>query len=1035
MASSPDASHGYAELYCQSHYSFLQATSSPAQLVARAAALGYCALAITDECSLSGVVAAHQAAVAYPQLKLIIGGVFRLQDVSGQLLLLARRRRGYGQLCRLITTARRQAEKGEYILHCEDLSPSGQDDCLAIWVPDSDATPAEGLRLQAHFPQRFWLGLTHHLCGGEATWWQPWRQWAEDHHIPSVACGGVLMHQRSERPTLDVLNAIRLKRPVSALGHDSQRNGERHLRPMAHLQTLFDAASLQETLAIAAQCQFSLDELRYEYPEEVVPRGQTAEGYLRRETEQGAETRWPQGVPEAVRQQIANELALIREMRYEAYFLTVYDLVRFARSRGILCQGRGSAANSVVCYCLGITAVNPERVGLLFERFISKERNEPPDIDVDFEHERREEVVQYLYQKYGRERTALAAAITTYRTRSALRDVGKALDFSPDQLDAMINALGRWEPLSKAKAHLTQAGFCLDNPVVKQCLYFVERLKGTPRHLSQHVGGFVIARGRLDELVPIENAAMAERTVIQWEKDDLEALGLMKVDVLALGMLSAIRKCFALVQSHHQKKYSLATLPEGDGPTYDMLQRADTVGVFQIESRAQMAMLPRLKPRCYYDLVVQVAIVRPGPIQGDMVHPYLQRRAHPELVQYPNDELKSVLSGTLGVPIFQEQVMKIAMVAASFSAGEADQLRRSMAAWKRRGGLEPFEEKLTQGMLENGYSRAFAQRIFQQIKGFGDYGFPESHAASFALLAYVSAYLKCHYPAAFCCALLNSQPMGFYRPAQLVADARRHGVAVWPVDVQQSHWDHRLQNTEAQGSPALRLGLRQVKGLQEAAGRRIEAAQAQVAFDSVQDLAHRAGLDAAALDALAAADALVSLSGHRHRAQWASLGVEPMSPLLRDTFAAEGEPLLPKPSEWQDIAGDYAQLGLTLKRHPLALLRAQLDRQRVVPAERLADLHHGQVVRVAGVVIGRQRPGTATGVIFVTLEDETGCANVIVWPKHAEAQRKVLLGAKIMQVTGVVQIESGVVHVLAGRLRDRGGDLLTELNVSSRDFQ
>jgi error-prone DNA polymerase len=732
-----------------------------------------------------------------------------------------------------------------------------------------------------------------------------------------------------------------------------------------------------------------------------------------------------------VLEQIEHELRLIEELKYEPYFLTVHDIVAFAREKGILCQGRGSAANSAVCYALGITEVDPARMSMLFERFISKERNEPPDIDVDFEHQRREEVIQYLYAKYGRDRAALAATVITYRPKSAVRDVGKALGLDPAQVDRLAKNLAWWDGRRAMPERIRETGLDPESLPVRQLVELVNVLIGFPRHLSQHTGGFVIARGLLTRLVPVENAAMPERSVIQWDKDDLDALGLLKVDVLALGMLSAIRRALDLVNGYRGTAMRMQDIPPEDPAVYAMISRADTVGVFQIESRAQMSMLPRLKPRCFFDLVIEVAIVRPGPIQGGMVHPYLRRRAGLEPVSYPSAEVKGVLERTLGVPVFQEQVMALAMVAAGFTAGEADRLRRAMAAWRRKGGLEPFEQRLKEGMRERGYADEFADALFRQILGFGEYGFPESHSASFALLVYVSSWLKHHEPAAFCAALLNSQPMGFYAPSQLVQDARRHEVEVRPADVCAS--GHECSLEADAGAPALRLGLLMIKGLSEGGAHRIVAARARGELKSVQDLARHAKLDARDLKALAAAGALRSLADHRRLAYWDVAGVETRPHLLRDAPVAETRPALAAPGEGEDLVADYASLGLTLGRHPLALLRPHLARMRLATAEAVRALPHGRAARTTGIVTTRQRPGTASGVVFVTLEDETGCVNVVVWGRLFERQRREALGARLMTVYGTVEREGEVVHLVAARLIDHSA-LLGRLVTASRDF-
>ncbi len=853
------------------------------------------------------------------------------------------------------------------------------------------------------------------------------------------------MHRRGRRPLLDLLTAIRLKTPVAELGLALAGNGERHLRDRDDLASLYPPACLAETLVVAARCRFALDEIRYQYPDDVTPPGLTPRAFLRRLTVEGMQHRWPGGCPARVQAQLEHELALIAELGYEAYFLTVWDIVRYARAQGILCQGRGSAANSAVCYCLGITAVDPARMNLLFERFISRERGEPPDIDVDFEHERREEVIQYIYRKYGRDRAALAATVITYRPKSALRDTAKALGLEPGQIEQLVSAVSGWRHWGGAGGEiepdwLREAGFDPANPVLRRVLYLANQLLGFPRHLSQHVGGFVITRGPLHQLVPIENAAMPGRSVIQWEKDDLEALGLLKVDILGLGMLSAMRRAFALINAPGPS--TLDEVPAEDPAVYAMIRRADTIGVFQIESRAQMSMLPRLKPERFYDLVVEVAIVRPGPIQGDMVHPYLRRRQGLEPVSYPSAAVREVLERTLGVPLFQEQVIKLAQVAAGFSAGEADRLRRAMAAWRRRGGIEPYREKLLAGMRARGYAPEFAERIYRQILGFGEYGFPESHAASFALLVYVSAWLKHYHPAAFCAALLNSQPMGFYAPAQLVRDAQAHGVQVLPVDVRWSDWDCTLEAAgrgpgggtgDGAASPVLRLGLRLVSGLAQAAADRVSAARVVRPFTAVDDLARRAGLDRGALKALAAADALAGLAGHRYRARWTVAGVETELPVLAGAGFVEDAPGLAPPGTGQQVLADYAQLGLSLRAHPLALLRPELRQRRFLSAAEIALRPPGALVRAAGLVLIRQRPGNGRAV-FVTLEDETGSLNLLIWADLAERRRQVLLGSSLLGVVAEIQRAEGVQHLLCRRLEDHTA-LLGGLSVKSRDFQ
>jgi error-prone DNA polymerase len=1027
----------YAELHALTNFSFLRGASQPEELVLQAARLRYRALAITDECSLAGVVRAHIAAKQYG-LPLIIGAEFTCVD-DLKLVVLATDRASYGALSRLVSRCRRATVKGRYTLKRDDLVNS-LDGCLIVWFPRVSLPQRheDGRWLRERFSGRVWIGVELLTGGCDTRRLESLEMLGKALDLPCVAAGDVHMHRRSRRALQDVLTAIRLKTPLNAVGYALFPNGERCLRPLPRLRQLYPAPLMEQTLIIAERCTFALDELRYEYPEEIVPTGKTPTSHLRALTEKGCAKRWPAGVPPAVRQSIEHELRLIAELKFEPFFLTVHDIVQYARSQKILCQGRGSAANSVVCYCLEITEVDPSRMAMLFERFISKERNEPPDIDVDFEHERREEVIQYIYRKYGRERAALAATVISYRPRSALRDVGKALGLDLAEVDRLARGFQWWDGQRIDPERIRASGFDPSDPRIQRLMELTSEILGFPRHLSQHVGGFVIARGRLDELVPIENATMPERTVIQWDKDDLEALGLLKVDVLALGMLSAIRRAFNLINefggaSAVAGELNLATVPSEDPAVYDMICRADTVGVFQIESRAQMAMLPRLRPRNYYDLVIEVAIVRPGPIQGEMVHPYLRRRNNEEAVSYPSKDVEAVLKRTLGVPIFQEQVMQLAIVAAGFSPGEADRLRRAMAAWKRKGGLEPFQKQLIDGMLERGYAESFAQQIFNQILGFGEYGFPESHSASFALLVYISAWLKHHEPAAFCAALVNSQPMGFYAPAQLVRDARAHGVLVRPVDVAISDWDCTLERRD-DGRPALRLGLRMVKHLSQEGVERLLAARAAGAFADIADLAERAALDRRDLEALAAADALAALAGHRHRAVWQVSGVERALPLLpAATAAQEGMPLLRAPREGQEIVADYFSTGLTLRRHPLALLRDALMKRGVIPNQELWELPDGRLVTAAGLVITRQRPGSASGVTFVTMEDETGYVNLIVWKRVADAQRAALLESRLLLVRGKLQREGDVLHVIAHRLTDLSA-LLGDLTVASRNF-
>jgi error-prone DNA polymerase len=1032
----------YAELHTLSNFSFLRGASQPEELIAQAKSLRYSGLALTDECSLAGVVRAHIAAKEHG-LPLIIGTELNCSDEL-KLVALATDRASYGAMSRLISKARRATRKGCYALMRADLTDA-LPGCVIIWLPRADkAAPQrqeeDGRWLRERFAGRLWIGVELITCGYDARRLELLEALGEALELPRVAAGDVHMHRRSRRALQDVLTAIRIGTPLQAAGYALYPNGERYLRPLQRLRELYPEALLAQTLQIAERCTFKLDELRYEYPEEIVPPGETPTSHLRALTMRGCAYRWPAGAPAAVRENIEHELRLIAELKFEPFFLTVHDIVEYARSQKILCQGRGSAANSAVCYCLRITEVDPSRMAMLFERFISKERNEPPDIDVDFEHERREEVIQYIYGKYGRERAALAATVICYRPRSALRDVGKALGLDLKQVDRLARGMQWWDGQRIDPERIRASGVDPEDPVIARLIALAAEILGFPRHLSQHVGGFVIARDRLDELVPIENAAMPDRTVIEWDKDDLDALGLLKVDVLGLGMLSAIRRAFHLVNEFGGPstaaaggELDLASVPSEDSAVYDMICRADTTGVFQIESRAQMSMLPRLRPRNFYDLVIEVAIVRPGPIQGEMVHPYLRRRSGEEAVSYPSKAVEAVLKRTLGVPIFQEQVMQLAIVAAGFSPGEADRLRRAMAAWKRKGGLEPFQRQLIDGMRERGYPESFAQQIFNQILGFGEYGFPESHAASFALLVYTSAWLKHYEPAAFCAALVNSQPMGFYAPAQLVRDARAHGVEVRAADATVSGWDCTLERRD-DGRPALRLGLRLVKHLSQEGAARLLAARALRFFDGIADLAERAELDRRDLEALAAADAMARLAGHRHRAVWQVTGVERALPLLPAATAIdEGIPLLRAPREGQDIVADYGSLGLTLRRHPLALLRDKLQRRGVLPTQELWEQPNGKLVRTAGLVITRQRPGSAGGVTFVTMEDETGYVNLIVWNRIAVEQRAALLESRLLEVHGKLQREGDVQHVIAQRLTNLS-EMLGDLVVVSRNF-
>ncbi|MEX2499773.1 MAG: error-prone DNA polymerase [Wenzhouxiangellaceae bacterium] len=1130
----------YAELHALSCFSFRRAAAQPGELVRRAAELGYRAIAITDECSMAGIVRAWEAARECG-IKLIVGSEIRTRD-GLHLVLLAPDQAAYAQICRLITMARRRTDKGQYRLERGDLDKD-LDRVLVIWKPGDPPSGADAEWLRVRFGSRLWVGATRLLRPGEKTFFEVLQRLADNHGLRCIACGDVRMHRRSRRALMDVLSSLELNRPLAECGLALAANGERHLRPLDTLARLYPVAWLAESLRLAEACSFDPGALQYRYPAELVPKPYTPSRWLRHLALDGMHKRFPEGPPDSVRKLVARELDLIEQMGVEAFFLTVHDIVRFARSRGILCQGRGSAANSAVCYCLHITEVDPAHQQLLFERFISKERDEPPDIDVDFEHERREEVLQYIYAKYGRARAALAATVICYRPKSALKNVGRALGLDPQRMNRLTASLAWWDDPDVWPERLRQCGFDPESAAVRQLLALTRELIGFPRHLSQHVGGMVIADEPLHHLVPVENAAMADRTIIQWDKDDLESLGLLKVDCLALGMLTALRKAMDMAnqwvardsglrtrdsKEHDASRTSdrcvqtegtlppiqnqslwsatppepalpsspesrdpspeltLASIPREDRATYEMLCAGDAVGVFQVESRAQMAMLPRLKPRCFQDLVVEVAIVRPGPIQGDMVHPYLERRENPDKVEYPGDALKKVLERTLGVPIFQEQVMQIAIVAAGFTPGEADQLRRAMAAWKRRGGLEPFREKLINGMLARGYEIEFAERIYSQVCGFGDYGFPESHAASFALLTYFSAWMKCHHPAAFTCGLLNSQPMGFYAPAQLINDARRHGVKVLPADVRYSGWDCELEDRDSRlgtrdskkrdasrtsdrcvqterklppiqnqslwpanssepalpSSPesrvpspeaAIRLGLRLVKGLRREAAERLVAARAHAPFADIQDLTERARLDRASLKALTEAGALKALAGHRRRARWDAMAARYQGDLLAESRIGEHQPQLALPSSRDDLLDDYASTGLSLAHHPIALLRRRLGK-RVSSARQLHELADGRAVQAAGLVTHRQRPGTASGVIFLSLEDETGIINVIVWPKLVERFRAEVLQAGLLKVCGKLQNANGSQHVVAARFEALDG-WLEGFASESRDFR
>jgi error-prone DNA polymerase len=1163
------SSLAYAELHCKTNFSFLEGASHADELVARAQELGYAALAVTDCESLAGVVRAHAAAKEIG-LKLLIGAEIHPVDAP-HVVLWATDRKSYGRLSRLITVGRRRAEKGHCQLTFADIAEhaegliagvssskfkvqgsklweSTEEDLaehsvlstqysvlsinpaatrLSLFKPAPTSPTHQHLAAYREiFSGRCYL-LAELLRGpDDDAELAHLIQLSQETGLPLVAAGDVHYHTPARQPLWEVLTGTRLGTTVAALAEQRFANAQRHLRPLADIAALYARApgAISRTLEIAERCTFSLDELRYEYPEELASEGFTPMEYLTYLAWKGARQRYPSGVPAKVRRLIDHELTLIEELRYEAYFLTVWDLVRFARERGILCQGRGSAANSAVCYCLGVTSVNPEQSDVLFERFVSRERNEAPDIDVDFEHERREEVLQYIYDKYGRDRAGMTAVVITYRTKSAVRDVGKALGLSLDRVDALAkNMEGReldgyfysdkktdrhdeapqdkqvQSPKSKVQSppptldlgpstldtpssvlalRCSEVGIDPASPLGQRLIYLVTELVGFPRHLSQHVGGMVMTQGPLCELAPIENAAMPGRTVIEWDKNDLDDLGILKVDCLSLGMLTAIRKCFDLIHQPganllpekcestspatprdqvwsrlRKQKLTLATVPPEDPRVYDMICRADTIGVFQIESRAQMSMLPRLKPRKFYDLVIEVAIVRPGPIQGNMVHPYLRRRSGEEVPPYPNEAIKEVLHKTLGVPLFQEQAMRLAVVAAGFTPGEADQLRRAMGAWRRPGIIDQFRKKLIEGMQTNGLSEEFALQVFNQIRGFGEYGFPESHATSFALLVYVSAWLKCYHPAAFCAAIINSQPMGFYSPSQLIRDARSHGVQVLPADINASNWDCTLESTKDEGQNTnddsvrpssfvlrpsiLRLGLRLITGLQKSAANRIEAARAAGPFRSLDDFVHRTGLSQAVVAKLAEADAFSSLALDRRAALWQALGQEKRArsmPLLAGLADDEPPAPLPPMPLVEQVFADYRTSGMSLKAHPIGFFRDQLNQLRVTPAGDLDQMHDGRHLRVAGLVLLRQRPGTAKGITFVTLEDETGLVNLVIRPNIWERYYKIARTSPAWIAHGCLENREGVVHLVANRLQDLS-HLLGNLKTHSRDFQ
>jgi error-prone DNA polymerase len=1039
----------YVELHCKSNFSFLEAASHPDELVERASELGYAGLAITDRNSLAGIVRgwtpAKEVGLAY-----FVGAEIHLTD-GLMMVLWPTDRASYGRLCRLISRGRLRREKGECDIHWEDIAQFNAGLIAAVRASSETAVdPNHDPRLDRFadcFGDRGYLLCELHRGVDDATRVEQLKTLSKVYHLPLLAAGDVHYHTSQRSVVHDSVVAIRNGTTIPQIHAERFVSAQRHLRTLDEIAQVYRKVpdAIERTAEVADRCLFRLDQLRYEYPDEIAPLGISPMQHLKRLTWEGAKQRWPEGVPATVVQTLRHECELIESLHYEAYFLTVWDMVRFARERNILCQGRGSAANSVVCFCLGVTSVDPTRTDLLFERFISRERNEAPDIDVDFEHHRREEVLQYLYEKYGRDSAGMTAAVTTYRSRSAIRDVGKVMGLSVDMINALAKLASGYDRELQLEDRCRDVGLDPDSPLGSRFIYVTKSLIGFPRHLSQHTGGMVMTKGDLCELCPIENASMPGRTVIQWDKDDLDEIGILKVDVLSLGMLSAIRRCFDLVSQHEGRKLSLSTIPDDDKPTYDMICAADTVGVFQIESRAQMSMLPRLRPRCFYDLVIEVAIVRPGPIQGQMVHPFLAARENPSGVVYPNEAIRGVLEKTMGVPIFQEQAMRLAVVAAGFTPGEADQLRRAMAAWRRPGVIDRFRLKLIDGMALNGLTGHFAEQVFRQIRSFGEYGFPESHAASFALLVYASCYLKRHYPAAFCAALLNSQPMGFYAPAQLVADARKAGVTVHAADVNASDWDctlkpetieDRLQPKRKNG---LQLGLRMIKGLAfDAAERLVEERRLNGPFQDLADVTRRLRLSQPMLATLADADAFRSLAADRRAAVWQALAQEKSPremPLLDGFDEDEAVPSQLRSMEpLEEVYADYSATGLSLKAHPISFAREALTRMKCVTANDLRALRDSRRVRVAGLVLLRQRPGTAKGVTFVTLEDETGSINLVLF---AEIWKRFFLIARASNawlVDGKLENRKGVIHVIVSSITDLGSEI-QGLQINSRDFR
>jgi error-prone DNA polymerase len=1033
----PDDLGDYVELQCASHFSLLRGASSPGELFDEAQRLGYRALAICDRNSVAGIVRAHVAAKA-TGVRLIVGCELVLRD-GMTLVVLPTDRAAYGRLCRLLSLGKARAGKGECELDLADVAAHAQG-LIAILIPDlaDDLCAAQLRRFKQVFGADAHLALTLRRRPGDALRLHELEALARAAGVTPVVTNRVLFHDKDRRLLQDVVTCIREKTTIDDVGFKRDRHADRYLKAPAEISRLFPrhAEAVAASVAIAARCRFSLDELAYQYPNEVAEPGKTPQETLARLTWEGAARRFPDGLTPEVKRILDHELKLIGALGYAPYFLTVNSIVAYARGQDILCQGRGSAANSAVCYVLGITSIDPERNDLLFERFVSQERDEPPDIDVDFEHARRETVMQWIFETYGRHRSAIVAVVQRFRPRGAVRDVGKVLGIPEDMTKALSSQVWSFSREEIEEKHARDIGLDLSDRRLRLTLELAQQLLNTPRHFSQHPGGFVLTQDRLDELVPIEPARMDGRQIIEWDKDDIDALKFMKVDVLALGMLTCLKRGLDLLKDHKGIGLDLATIPPEDPRTYAMIRKADTLGVFQIESRAQMAMLPRLKPRSFYDLVIEVAIVRPGPIQGDMVHPYLRRREGKEPVSYPKPELEKVLGKTLGVPLFQEQAMRVAIECAGFTPGEADQLRRAMATFKFTGGVSHFKDKMVGGMVARGYEEAFALQTFSQLEGFGSYGFPESHAASFALLAYASSWLKCHHPEVFCAALLNSQPMGFYQPAQIVRDAQEHGVEVRPICVNASRWDCTLED-KADGSLAVRLGLRMVGGLVEADAARLVLVRADEPYRSIDEVWRRAAIKTGALSRLAEADAFQpSLKLARREAAWAIKGLRDTAlPLFDQPGAAElnePPPRLKAMTEGREIVEDYSHVGLSLRRHPLALLRPDLEALGRVPCRMAADSRDGRLVKTAGLVLVRQMPGTAKGVLFMTIEDETGAANLVIWKVLYEKQRRVALGAHLIGVDGRIQREGDVVHLVAyqlhdlsgvmGRLQDRGAD-------------